>query len=83
MKYILSFYMKVYQINRDDLDPTFYINATFNGRIVSFISTFNHFPILFVSHAKTGSLVMLLDVKECCFYRNSLLSREYFSHRSE
>ena len=28
---ILSFYMKVYQINRDDLVPTFYINATFNG----------------------------------------------------
>ena len=48
--------MKVYQINRDDLVPTFYINATFNGWIVSFISTFNHFPILFVSHAKSGSL---------------------------
>ena len=31
VKYILSFYMKVYQINRDDLVPTFYINATFNG----------------------------------------------------
>ena len=83
MKYILSFYMKAYQINRDDLVPTFYINATFNGWIVSFVSTFNNFPILFVSHAKSGSLVMLLDVKECCFYRNSLLSREYFSHRSE
>ena len=75
--------MKVYQINRDDLVPTFYINATFNGRIVCFISTINYFPILFVSRAKFGSLVVLLDVKGRCFYRNSMLSREYFSHRSD
>ena len=69
--------MKVYQISRDDLVPTFYINVTFNGRIVSFISTFNHFPILFVSCAKFGSLVVLLDVKERYFYKDSLLSWEY------
>ena len=81
MKYSLSIYMKVYQINRDDLVPMFYTHATFNGQTMSFIS--NHFPILFVSHAKFGSLVVLLDVKEHCFYKDSLLSREYFSRRSE
>ena len=83
VKYTLSIYMKVYQINRDDLVPMSYIHATFNGWIVSFISTTNHFPILFVSRAKFGSLVVLLDVKEHCFYKDSLLSREYFSCRSE
>ena len=66
--------MKVYQINRDDLVPTFYINATFNGGLcLSFLQS-----IIF-----QGSHVVLLDVKERCFYINSLLSREYFSHRSE